>query len=83
MSKLRIRQRSPKRMLALPDLEQSKAAVLNSLPSKSARGRVFPGIADILTAWHGPLKIVDTLVRNAASVSTPESATLLQIPSRA
>jgi integrase len=35
MSKPRKKKRPPKRVLALPDLEQSKAAVLNSLTSKS------------------------------------------------
>jgi len=34
MSEPRKRKRRPKRILALPDLEQSKAAVLNSLTSK-------------------------------------------------
>ena len=35
MSKPRKKKRPPKRVLALPDLEQSKAAVLNSLSSES------------------------------------------------
>jgi hypothetical protein len=34
MSKPRKKKRLPKRILALPDLEQSKAAVLNTLTSK-------------------------------------------------
>jgi len=38
MSKLRKKKRAPKRVLALPDLEQSKAAVLNNLTSKSGQG---------------------------------------------
>jgi hypothetical protein len=33
MSKLRKKKRQPKRVLAVPDLEQSKAAVLNNLTS--------------------------------------------------
>jgi hypothetical protein len=37
MSKPRKKRRPPKRVLALPDLEQSKAAVLNSLTSKSGQ----------------------------------------------
>ena len=37
MSKPRKKKRSPKRVLAHPDLEQSKAAVLNSLTSKSGQ----------------------------------------------
>jgi len=37
MSKPRKKRRPPKRVLALPDLEQSKAAVLNSLTSQSGQ----------------------------------------------
>jgi len=37
MSKSRKKKRPPKRILALPDLEQSKAAVLNTLTSKSGQ----------------------------------------------
>jgi hypothetical protein len=37
MSKKRNKKRPPKRTLALPDLEQSKAAVLNTLTSKSGQ----------------------------------------------
>ena len=37
MSKPRKKKRQPKRVLALPDLEQSKAAVLNSLTSESGQ----------------------------------------------
>jgi hypothetical protein len=37
MSKPRKKKRPPKRVLALPDLEQSKAAVLNSLTSQSGQ----------------------------------------------
>ena len=36
MSKKRNKKRPPKRTLALPDLEQAKAAVLNTLTSKRA-----------------------------------------------
>ena len=35
MSKPRKKKKSPKRVLALPDLEQAKSAVLNSLTSVS------------------------------------------------
>ena len=41
MQKTRKKKRPPKHVLALPHLEQSKAAVLNSLTSKSG-----------LVAWH-------------------------------
>lgn len=37
MSKRRRKKRAPKRVLALPDLEQAKTAVLNSLTSKSGQ----------------------------------------------
>jgi hypothetical protein len=37
MSQKRNKKRPPKRTLALPDLEQSKAAVLNTLTSKSGQ----------------------------------------------
>jgi hypothetical protein len=38
MSKTRKKKRTSKRVLALPDLEQSKAALLNSLIRKAAFG---------------------------------------------
>jgi len=41
MSKPRKKKRSPKRVLALPDLEQSKAAVLNSQFSPKAPRKEF------------------------------------------
>ena len=41
MSKTRRKKRPPKRVLTLPDLEQSKAAVLNSLTSKSGQRTYF------------------------------------------
>lgn len=37
MPKTRRKRRTPKRVLALPDLEQSKAAVLNNLTSESGQ----------------------------------------------
>ena len=37
MSKPRKKKRPPKRVLALPDLEQAKTAVLNTLTSKKQR----------------------------------------------
>jgi hypothetical protein len=37
MSKSRKKKKSPKRVLALPDLEQAKSAVLNALCSKSGQ----------------------------------------------
>jgi phage baseplate assembly protein W len=60
MSKPRKKRRSPKRVLALPDLEQSKAAVLNSLTSKSSQSSYDCTITDF----------VDCTVQNRASHST-------------
>ena len=37
MPKCRKKKKSPKRVLALPDLEQAKCAVLNTLTSKSSQ----------------------------------------------
>jgi len=51
MSKLRKKKRPPKRALALPDLEQSKAAVLNSLTSKSGQRTYDRAITDFLD-WY-------------------------------
>src|SRR5256885_14346213 len=51
MSKARTRKRPPKHVLALPDLEQSKAAVLNSLTSKSGQRTYDRAITDFV-AWY-------------------------------
>ena len=51
MSKLRKKKRLPKRVLALPDLEQSKAAVLNSLTSKSGQRTYDRAITDFVE-WY-------------------------------
>lgn len=51
MSKPRRKKRTPKRVLALPDLEQSKAAVLNSLTSKSGQRSYDRAITDFV-AWY-------------------------------
>jgi hypothetical protein len=48
MSKKRRKKRPPKRVLALPDLEQSKAAVLNSLTSKSGQRTYDRAITDFV-----------------------------------
>jgi integrase len=45
------RKRSPKRVLALPDLEQSKTAVLNSLTSKSGQRSYDHAITDSVD-WY-------------------------------
>jgi integrase len=51
MSKKRNKKRPPKRTLALPDLEQSKAAVLNTLTSKSGRRSYDRAITDFVE-WY-------------------------------
>src|ERR1700686_3255317 len=51
MSKSRNRKRSPKHVLALPDLEHSKAAVLNSLTSKSGQRSYDHAITDFVE-WY-------------------------------
>ena len=51
MSKPRKKKRAPKRILALPDLEQSKAAVLNSLTSKSGQRSYDRAIIDFVE-WY-------------------------------
>src|SRR4051812_23964358 len=51
MSKPRKKKRAPKRILALPDLEQSKAAVLNSLTSKSGQRSYDRAITDFVE-WY-------------------------------
>ena len=51
MSKPRKKKRPPKRVLALPDLEQSKAAVLNTLTSKSGQRSYDRALTDFVD-WY-------------------------------
>src|SRR5712692_7796883 len=51
MSKPRKKKRPPKRVLALPDLEQSKTAVLNTLTSKSGQRTYDRAITDFVE-WY-------------------------------
>jgi hypothetical protein len=51
MSKQRTRKRPPKHVLALADLEQSKAAVLNSLTSKSGQRTYDRAMTDFVD-WY-------------------------------
>ncbi|MFN0171597.1 MAG: tyrosine-type recombinase/integrase, partial [Bryobacteraceae bacterium] len=51
MSKPRKKKRTPKRVLGLPDLEQSKAAVLNSLTSTSGQRTYDHAITDFVD-WY-------------------------------
>src|SRR6266487_2923805 len=51
MSKSRKKKRPPKRVLALPDLEQSKAAVLNTLTSKYGQRSYDRALTDFVD-WY-------------------------------
>jgi hypothetical protein len=63
MSKKRRKKRPPKRVLALPDLEQSKAAVLNSLI-------IHPKVASALMTAPSPTSSSGT----APSRASPSTA---------
>ena len=51
MSKSRKRRKAPKRVLALPDLEQAKSAVLNTLTSKSGQ-RTYDHAITEFVEWY-------------------------------
>jgi integrase len=51
MSTSKRKKKPPKRVLALPDLEQSKSAVLNSLTSKSGQ-RTYEHAIDEFVEWY-------------------------------
>jgi integrase len=51
MQKQKRRKKPPKRALALPDLEQTKSAVLNTLTSKSGQ-RSYAHAIDEFVDWH-------------------------------
>jgi len=51
VSKPRRKKRSPKRVLALPDLERPKAAVLNSLGSQSGQRSYDRAITDFVELY--------------------------------
>jgi hypothetical protein len=51
MTKSRTKKLSPKRVVAPPDLEQSKTAVLNSLTSKSGQRSYDHAITDFLERY--------------------------------
>jgi hypothetical protein len=51
MSKPRKKKRTPKRVLALPDLEQSKTAALNTVTSKSGQRSYDRAITDFVD-WY-------------------------------
>src|SRR5687767_8514353 len=51
MSKSRKKRKAPKRVLALPDLEQAKSAVLNTLTSKSGQ-RTYDHAITEFVEWY-------------------------------
>ena len=51
MSKFRKKRKTPKRVLALPDLEQAKSAVLNTLTSKSGQ-RTYDHAIREFVSWY-------------------------------
>jgi len=51
MPKSRKKKKSPKRVLALPDLEQAKSAVLNTLTSKSGQ-RTYDHAITEFVEWY-------------------------------
>ena len=51
MPKLRRKRKAPKRVLALPDLEQAKSAVLNTLASKSGQ-RTYDHAINEFVEWY-------------------------------
>jgi len=51
MQKQTRKKKQPKRVLALPDLEQAKSAVLNTLTSKSGQRSYAPAINEFVD-WY-------------------------------
>ena len=51
MSKSRKKKKSPKRVLALPDLEQAKSTVLNTLTSASGQ-RTYEHAINDFVEWY-------------------------------
>ena len=51
MPKSRRKKKTPKRVLALPDLEQAKSAVLNTLTSKSGQ-RTYDRAINEFVEWY-------------------------------
>ena len=57
MTKSRKKRKAPKRVLALPDREQAKSAVLTTLTSKSGQRTYDHAIMEFV---EGPVSFVDT-----------------------
>jgi hypothetical protein len=72
MPKSRKKRKAPKRVLALPDLEQAKSAVLNTLTSKSGQR----------TYDHAITEFVEWLLLGTAIGVQPNCRSALQDQSR-
>ena len=57
MPKTRRKRKSPKRVLALPDLEQAKSAVLNTLTSKSGQRTYDHAITEFVEWYCSELRL--------------------------
>lgn len=65
MQKSHRKKKPPKRVLALPDLEQTKSAVLSTLTSKSG-----PSVSQLLCYWCGLLSPVTAFLLPFAAFLT-------------
>jgi hypothetical protein len=67
------RKRVPKTILKLPDLEQSKSAVLNSLTSASSKRSYDYAICEFIEwyCWEPRLAFNKTVVTHSSSTHTP------------
>ena len=71
------RKKSPKRVLALPDLEQAKTAVLNSLTSVSGQRPYEHAIREFV-AWGTVVVVVVLFVGESCSVLVPRPRSFLR-----
>ncbi len=78
MPKHRKKRRPPKRSLALPDLEQTKSAVLNSLTSKAASERTIMRSTSSLTGTARNHELLSTAPLFFDTESTWNNVTSLQ-----
>ena len=69
MPKSRKKRKAPKRVLALPDLEQAKSAVLNTLTSKSGQKTYDHAITEFVEWYCCVLALPDRNVGNVVAVT--------------
>ena len=67
MSKSRKKRKTPKRVLALPDLEQVKSAVLNTLTSKSGQRTYDHAITEVVEWYCSEPRSLNTRSRDRLS----------------